>query len=509
MNTQLGALNSSHDEAGKFNYYADANDTFTTYFAHGAENYNFYEPQTGQTNFFDPDQSTLTGVDGTKFKSTPEHWAAILPTTNVQTYNLDHFTYKHQFGPASFLQYRIYQFHQAIPTHEEGTGGAFVFSRTNETGNQLDFYNQLNKTNVLKAGLTYEDAKGSYERQVIFNGPGGPGPDGSKWECKLPGPHLRRDPSGLCFLPGGSASGGAEQTCRQLRPALPKHYVQPQEVIRRAGSRAATRPKRQTHASGVSYTPVSDLSFHSSLTYDSQRPDMRRLQRLGPLDVGDLPTASTPAAAAAENAGAANFGTDTFNRLKMSNTNMFDLGVDKGLRSPGGIFQGSYDVSLTGYNKWVRNLAFLNAPNYVDYPGVHSAYDNEGKEKASGFEFSFRKLQRRPSDWNGYINYTNQVVRTNSSLYDTAYAPYFVTELASSGAFTEGQLQGYARQQFSPSWDQRHTVAVVATKSFIKQLESTFILDAGSGLPFYPSAFLDLAVASALQGTGFAEIGAV
>ncbi len=109
---------------------------------------------------------------------------------------------------------------------------------------------------------------------------------------------------------------------------------------------------------------------------------------------------------------------------------MFDLGVDKGLRMASGILKGSYDVSLTGYNKWVKNIAFLDAPNYSAYPGVHTSYDNEGKEKASGFEFSFRKLQRKPSDWNGYVNYTNQVVRTNSSLYDTAYAPYGAVFLA-------------------------------------------------------------------------------
>ena len=501
LNTQLGSLNSSHDEAGKFNYYADANDTFTTYFAHGAENYDAYEP-TGQTNFFDPDK-TLTAADGTKYLST-RTLGSDFTDHNVQTYNLDHFTYKHNFGPSTFLQYRVYQLHQAIPLHYEGTLGLFEFSRTNETGNTLDFYNQLNKSNVVRAGLSYENAKGSYERQVIVGGPLDPTSTSAK--SHYADRTFGATPADFALYLSDQLQAAQNKVVFNygLRFQSTTFSLKKSSVVSVPGgyTTKATDPRL-----GLSYTPVSDLSFHSSLTYDSQRPDMRRLQRLGPLDVGDLPTASDAAAAAAENVSGANFGANSFNRLKLSSTNMFDLGVDKGLRSPGGIFAGAYDVSLTGYNKWVRNMAFLNIPDYVNYPGqARSIYDNEGKEKASGFEFSFRKLQRRPSDWNGYINYTNQVVRTNTSLYDTAYAPYFVAELAGSQAFSESQLAGYARQQFSPSWDQRHTVAVVATKSFFKQLESTFILDAGSGLPFYPSATSTGGGTFGNAGTGFAEI---
>ena len=498
LNTQLGALNSSHDEAGKFNYYNGA-DTFTTYFAHGAENYNFYEP-VGQTNFFDTDQ-TLTAADGTKYQST-RTLGSNFTDHNVQTYNLDHFTYKHQFGPASYLQYRIYQLHQAIPTHEEGTGGAYVFSRTNETGNQLDFYNQLNKTNVLKAGLSYDDAKGSYEHLIFVGGPLDPTGAGTTSYTDRTFGATPKDFS-LYLADQLQAVQNKVVVNYGLRFQSTTFSLQKSSVVSVPGgyTTKATDPRL-----GISYTPVSDLSFHSSLTYDSQRPDMRRLQRLGPLDVGDLPTASTAAAAETENANGSHFGINSYNALKMSSTNMFDLGVDKGLRAPSGIFAGSYDVSLTGYNKWVRNLAFQSSPTYVNYPNIHVAYDNEGKEKAAGFEFSFRKLQRKPSDWSGYVNYTNQVVRTNSSLYDTAYTPYGVAYLAQSGAFSEIQLQSLARQQFSPSWDQRHTVAVVATKSFLKQLESTFILDAGSGLPFFSGSTATNGGFFGSAGSGFTEI---
>ena len=169
-NTQLGALNSSHDESGKFNYYADPNNTFTAYFAHGAENYNSYQTASNSI-FFDPDK-TLTGTDGTKYYSTRDLGSGF-NDHNVQTYNLDHFTYKHSFGPASFLQYRIFQLHQGIPSHQEGTGGYFDFDRTNVTGNQVDYYNQINKSNVLKAGP-------SLQRLQRLLPP--PGPDwGDRW----------------------------------------------------------------------------------------------------------------------------------------------------------------------------------------------------------------------------------------------------------------------------------------------------------------------------------------
>ncbi len=294
-NTQLGSLNSSHDEAGKFNYYASANDTFTTYFAHGAENYNAFQPD-GQTNFYDPDR-ILTADDGTKYTST-RTLGSNFTDHEVQTYNLDHFTYKHNFGPASFLQYRIYQLHQAIPLHFEGTSDVFTFSRTNETGNTLDFYNQLNKSNAFRAGLSYEDAKGSYDRQVFVNGPLDPTTaNASAYTDRTFG----ATPADFALYLADQLQAVQNKLVvnyglrfQSTTFSLKKSSVKP---VPGGYTTKATDPRL-----GLSYTPVTDLSFHSSLTYDSQRPDMRRLQRLGPLDVGDLPTASSAAAAAAENA---------------------------------------------------------------------------------------------------------------------------------------------------------------------------------------------------------------
>ena len=506
LNTQLGALNSSHDEAAKFNYYATPNDTFTTYFAHGAENYDQFQTAPN-SNFYDPDQ-TATGSDGTRYTST-RTLDNNFTDHNVQTYNLDHFTYKHNFSPSSYLQYRIFQLHQAIPNHLEGTAGAFVFARTNETGNQFNYYNQLNKTNALRAGLSYTDAKGSYDRQVFVAGP--LDPTNKAASSRYTDRTFGATPADFAFYLQDQLQAVQNKLVVNygLRFQSTTFSLQKSAYLASIGQPVpgGYTTKSTDPRLGLTYTPVQDLTFRSSYTIDSQRPDMRRLQRLGPLDVGNLPTATNADAATAQNIRGSRFGVNSFNRLKLSHTQGFDLGVEKGFRNPGGVLAGAYSISLTGYNKYVSNLAFLNVPDYAAFPGIARAiYDNEGKQHASGFEFSLRKLQRKPSDWNGYINYTNQVVRTNSSLYDTAYAPYAVTYLAASGAFSEGQLQGLARQQFAPSWDQRHTVAVVATKRIAKLLEATFILDAGSGLPYYGSATSTNGGFFGNAGTGFTEI---
>ncbi len=504
-NTQLGELHSSHDESGKFNYYADPNDTFTLYFAHGAENYNDY--QTTPNSIFTDTDRVLTAPNGFKYISTRDLGSSF-NDHSVQTDNLDHFTYKHNFGPASFLQYRLFQLHQGDPIHAEGTSGAFQFADTNVTGNMLDYYNQLDKSNVLKAGLVYNDYKGSYLRQIFTDAP--LDPSGAN------GPTSLTDRTFAAY-PKDFALYLSDQLQTAQNKVVFNYGVRFQSTtfkLHSSGYRDSLGtpvPDGYTTKStdprlGLTYTPVADLTFRSSFTYNSQRPDMRRIQRLGPTDVGDIPTAVSAEDAAAQDKAASNYGFGGYNPVKLSNSHDFDLGVEKGLRNPGGLFQGSYSLSLTGYNKWVSNMAFLTAPNYVAYPGVHTEYDNEGKQKSSGFEFSFRKLQRKPSDWNGYLSYTNQVVRANVGAIDTSYAPYAVVELASTGALTEPQLQALARKQFAPSWDQRHTVAVVATKRINKLFESTFILDAGSGLPFFPGATSTGGGNFGAIGSGFAEI---
>jgi len=505
-NTQLGELASSHDEAGKFNYYSDPNNTFSVYFAHGAEDYNAF--QTTPNSIFTETDRVLTGVNGQKYIST-RNLGSSFNDHNVQTYNLDHFTYKHNFGPSSFLQYRIAQLHQGDPIHDEGTLGAFQFARTNLTSNQVDYINQLNRTNSLRAGLIYNDYKGSYLRQIFTGTPLDPA--NAAATSRLTDRTFAAYPQDFALYLADQLQTAQnklvfnygvrfQNTTFKLKSS---NYLSSQGINVPSGYTSKSTDPRL----GLTYTPLTDLTFRSSFSYNSQRPDMRRLQRLGPTDVGDIPTATNADAAIAQDQKASAYGgTDGFNAVKLSHSHDFDLGFDKGFRNSAGLLQGTYSFGITGYNKWVNGVAYQTAADYTILNSSRVTYDNAGTEKASGFEFTFRKLQRRPSDWNGYVNYTNQVVRANSTAFDTVYQPYFAHYLGSSGSFTNAQLQTLSHDQFAPSWDQRHTVAVVATKRINKLLESTFILDAGSGLPFFPGATNSGGGFFGSSGTGFAEI---
>ncbi len=501
-NTQLGELHSSHDEVGKFNYYASPNDTATLFFAHGAENYNSYQTSPN-TLFFDPDRVLTDPVSGRQYVSA-RNLDGTFNDHSVQTYNLDHFTYKHNFAPSTYLQYRIYQLHQGTPNHSEATGDFFNFDQTNITGNQLNFYSQLNKSSVLQAGLEYKDAKGSFRRQIVT---------------------ISRGP-----LDGGLSDTGTRYSDRTYN-AYPKDFaVYLQNRLQTAQNKVVfnygLRFQSTTYTGGTSkyavannldtssrfttkstdprlgltYTPVENLTFRTSYTVNSQHADMRRIQRLGPEDVGDVGTSlrTDPLRQSLEA-----YTAQAFSRVNLSHSKDFDLGVEKGFQMKNGPLAGSYNFSVTGYQKYGYDLAFQTSPDYTQASRI--AYNNDGTQHASGFELSFRKVQRKPSDWSGYINYTNQVVRTNSSLFDTAYTPYAALFLGTSGAFTADQIGSLAHREFAPSWDQRHTVGVVATKRFTKLLETSFILDAGSGLPFYGGSTSSGSFGSV--GTGFADIG--
>jgi len=512
-NTQLGELHSSHDEVGKFNYYAGPNDTFTTFFAHGAENYNSYQTVPNSL-FFDPDQVRTDPKTGQQYTSVRDLGTGF-NDHSVQTYNLDHFTYKHNFAASSYLQYRIYQLHQAIPNHEEGTLNFYNTDRSNVTGNQLNYYNQLNKNNTLQAGLEYKDAKGSYRRQIVSVQRGDLATTTSK--------SLRYSDRTYNAYPQDFALYLSDQL-RAAQNRLTFNYgLRFQSTTYRAtrslyaDSIGQSYPDGYTTKStdprlGLTFTPVQDLTFRSSYTVNSQHPDERRIERIGPLDAGDIGTSINSGVNPGTTTIPANlvqsrdaYNAQAFSRVALSHSKDFDLGVEKGFNLRSSPLQGSYNFSVTGYQKYGYDLAFLRQPDYTVFPGGKTAYNNDGTQHASGFEFSLRKLQRRPSDWSGYINYTNQVVRTNSSLYDTAYTPYFVNYEASN--FDNATLQSLARREFAPSWDQRHTIAVVAHKNINKLFGATFILDAGSGLPFYAGATSNGNFGAI--GNGFANIGGV
>lgn len=510
-NTQLGELHSSHDEVGKINYYVTPNDTITTLFAHGAENYVSYQTADNAI-FFDPDRVLTDPKSGRQYVSARD-LGTNFNDHSVQTYNLDHLTYKHNFNSGSFLQARVYQLHQAIPSHQESTGNYFDFDRTNVTGEQLGYYNQLNKSNILQAGLEYKDAKGSFRRQIVnvqrgdlltavTNRYSDRTYNASPKDFALYlTDQIRAVQDKLTFDYGvrfqsTTYKGGDSLFADSIGQPLPKEYTT-----------KSTDPRL-----GLTFAPSTDLTFRTSYTVNSQHADQRRIERLAPEDVGVVGTSlnANPLRQSKD----AQIG-QGFSRVLLSHSKDFDLGVEKAFNIGSSPLKGAYSFTVTGYQKYGYDLAFLRQQDYVNAQNNVSAafptgynntlFGNDGTQHASGFEFSLRKLARRPSDWSGYVNYTNQVVRTNASLYDTAYAPYFVSFLGQSGAFTNAELQAQAHREFAPSWDQRHTVAVVANKRFTKLVSASFILDAGSGLPFYPSS-TNSNVYGAV-GNGFAGIG--
>ena len=518
-NTQLGDLQSSHDEVGKINFYASPNDTITTLFAHGAENYNSFQTSSN-SNFFDPDQVLTDPTTGTQYTSTRD-LGTNFTDHNVQTYNLDHITYKHNFASSSFIQGRIYQLHQAIPNHQEATGNFFNTDRSNVTGEQLNYYNQLNKSNTLLTGLDFKSAKGSYRRQIVGVSAGPlKAPVGSVAGTRYSDRTYNAYPEDFALYLADQLKLSQDKVTLNLG-------VRFQSTTYKGGSSkyldsiGVSEPSQFTTKStdprfGLNYSPSPDLTFRTSYSINSQHADQRRIQRLGPEDVGNIGTSLN--AAPLRQSRDAQIG-QGFSRVNLSHSKDYDLGVEKAF-SIGGVAKGLYSVSLTGYNKYGYDIAFLQQDDYgkgrnnigatiggvkIGNGGFHNTlYDNSGTQHAAGIEFGLRKVQRKPSDWNGYINYTNQVVRTNSSLYDTAYVPYFVALQGNN--FDNATLHALAHREFAPSWDQRHTIGVVANKRFSKLFESSFILDAGSGLPFFPSATSNGNIGSA--GNDFADIGA-
>lgn len=289
-NTQISSLQSSHDESGKFNYYASPNDTFTAYFAHGAQNYNYYET-TPNSQFFDPDQLLTDSKTGRQYYSVRD-LGSTFNDHNVQTYNLDHFTYKHNFTPSSFLQYRIFQLHQGIPQHIEEVGDQFTFMGTNLTGNQVDYFNQFNKQNTLKAGLEYLDYKGSYLRQIssLHVGPLTSAGKGKSYNDRISAAYPK---DFEMYLADELRSADNKLTFNYgLRYTNVTYNVRDSQY---ADSIGQSNPSEYTTKSidprlGLNYSPSLDLTFRTSYAVTSQRPDMRRIQRVAPIDLGEIGT---------------------------------------------------------------------------------------------------------------------------------------------------------------------------------------------------------------------------
>ena len=91
------------------------------------------------------------------------------------------------------------------------------------------------------------------------------------------------------------------------------------------------------------------------------------------------------------------------------------------------------------------------------------------------------------------------MTRATSSAFDTVYRPYF-DNFVSDPTLTNAQYQQLDKQEFSPSYDQRHTVAAVISKKFNHFFGTSIVLDAGSGFPFNRGVGTDGAIGQTADG---------
>lgn len=528
-NTQNGKLNSSTDSQIKLNYYGAGN-TFTLYAKHGAEDFWTYDSTNpgfssgvglanGETYKFGFNNK-LTGVNPTTHL--PITYSASLDTHayaldhTLQTDNEVYGQIRHNFTTASYLAYRYFNQHQHTPTHSENVNGFYADSHASRKGNELIYHNEINRNIILHAGyLGVDDGGSAYNAILSPSGVFAPlDATNSYYINRIYGVRPLENTvyasttykttdnkfttdiglrySNMKYRTQTSAAGNALYSTLPGQSAPPDayttHYLDPRF--------------------GLNYSPDRLTKFNTSYAVNSQMPETRYIGFATPLENNFPNTALDPAAQFTQTH------TDRlpFNRLKPYHSNDFDLGVQRAFL-PKGLLAGAYTVGVTGYKKKQYDIIEVDQPTFdlagnpkyfLNLPSNplsnRTAYTNDGHAHASGVELTLRKTQVHPSDWSGYINYTNQVVRSNSDFVDTGYRPYFYNSLQRQAGFYDSRSgnpnhlassQDFRRLnniEFPTGYDQRHTVAVVIHKSFFKFLDSTFILDAGSGYPYFTGA---------------------
>ena len=486
-NTQIQRLGASVDAVAKFNYYADPNNQVTGFISHGFEQYDNYQQfDPTQTFKFDPNVSSTVNTNSYQ----QDH--------SDQQYDFNYAAYKHNFSPKSFLNYRLYQLKNNVTFHNENTAGLFQNRHSTTSGNQLDYTNQISDAYQLKAGLSYIPTNTFYH---------------SIADNAVPlVPVSSKSPRG--YLADRISTAKANQTILYLSNQFKTlnnlvtitaglryanmHYGLQSLAQVKNGDGSGTLTDINSFDDhyvdprlGIVYSPTRDLAFRSSYAVESQFPDSRLPEILFPQNTGTTATATNPAT---QLKGLQNRYAQA-NRLGSSHANNFDLGFEKGLTANGlGLLNGSYSVSMTGFTRKQYDLLQLTRVGYgpsadgsTSLHGVRG-YDNSGHGRASGLEFKLAKSAslRNPYAINGFVSYTNQVVRATSSDFDTGYAPYYYNAFAGSGlaSGSDALIRAGNGQEYATSYDQRHTIGVDVTKRFNKLFESSIILDAGSGFPF-------------------------
>ena len=479
-NTQIQKLGASFDGVAKFNYYADPNNQVTAFISHGFEQYDNYQPfDATNTSKFDP--SVASAVNTGTFQQ--DH--------SDQQYDLNYIGYKHNFSPKSFLSYRFYQLKNNVTFHNENTAGVFQNRHAATLGNQVDYTNQLSTAYQLKAGIAYIPTNTFYHsiQNAVF-----PLPVVSTKRGYLADRISTAKPNQTTLYLSNQLKALNDQVTitAGLRYANMHYGLQElTNVISGDGSGGVADIKSYSAhyvdpRLGITYSPVRDLVFRTSYAVESQFADSRLPEVLFPQNTGTASTATDPATQLAGLQGRY----AQYNRLGPSHANNFDFGVEKGISANGlGFLSGNYTAILTGFTRKQYDLIQLTRVQYNNpanglASGVRG-FDNSGHGHASGVEFKLAKnpSARDPYAINGFVSYTNQVVRATNSDFDTGYAPYFYNAFVNSG-ISDAALRFGNNQEFATSYDQRHTIGVDITKRFNKLFETSLILDAGSGFPF-------------------------
>ncbi len=523
----LQKLNSSFDGVLKANYYADPNNTFTAFYSQGFEQYDLYQNPGDPTTQIYKFNEHIGGTNATANQLQQDH--------TDQSYRFSYVAYKHNFDPKSFLTYRLYDLRSEVTFHEENLAALYQNRHSDQIGNQLDYSNQLKPNDSLRAGLYITPATTKYRTvQSLTLLPMGTLAQQSKYGyldriSRVAPTQLAAYLTNQFRTPGNKITIDTGVRFAQDRYGLKqfnsftKHYVDPRL--------------------GINYSPDPTLKFTTSLAESSQFADTRLIETLfpensasgvgtftslnpgNPADFAGLDPNRLTGTQRATQYGRLLSRYRQVNQLGPQHAHNFDLGVAKSFSLNGvPVISGDYAVTLTGYRHQQYDLIQLNrlffvAPTSVPAAGQTAGtvfgqrtYDTSGKGHASGLEFQLSKRARNPNDFNGFISYTNQVARATSSSFDTGYTPYFNLTFGSLGptlGLNDAQYRALNNKGYATSYDQRHTVAVVANKRINKFFEESAVLDAGSGFPFVAAIGGGVDPQRASQGFNNATFGEV
>lgn len=471
--TNITSLDSSFDGLVKLNYYADPSDTYTVFSGQGFEEYNAYQPYSPDVT---PDQTyhfnagAASAIDTGEFQQ--DH--------QTQHYHLNYVNFKHNFTPKSFLSYRLYTLTMPSEFHEENTTGVYERTVPSQLGNQLDYTRQVSPTYQLRGGLLYIEQKTDFNEIASLTG--------------VP-----------LLTPLSPENGYYYDAAEKVKPTETNLYLTnelkefndkltldlgarySQQYYRLDAGLPSYTDKALDPRLGAVYSPTRDLAIRTSYSVLSQFPETSFIEFLPPGAVGDTVTAlpgidptsvanfGQSLTYAQEQALVLGFINNPFNQLNTEHDNDFDLGVEKAFKALGG---GAYDLSVTGYQRKLYDEIEQDVN-----PGP-IAYSSTGHGHASGVEMFLAKRRVKQTDWNGFVSYTNQVVKATSGFFDTYYAPYYYQAFHGDPTVTQAQLNAGDNMEFPTSYDQRHTIAALADKKITSWLDLTALFDAGSGYPY-------------------------